>query len=393
MKKNNIVIITFTIMSFVLLMVAFVFGGILDQVATALNITVAESGLLNSMYLYGAAIGTPIILFVFRKINRVRLLKISLGVTIISTLALIMATSFHQMLLIRLIMGIAANSYGALAIATLMSITPKERQGRAMALFIMGGSLALVFGIPLTRILSTVLDWKGIFWILIGLMLFSLTVFVSALKNDHQAASKIDIKEELKLIREPMALNVIIYSFIVFIGYGAFYTYITPYFILLFPSTESLMSIMLVLLGIAGFLGNLLGGRVADKIGYRKAMGFGALWQLVTIGLIVVTQGLMWLNIIISILWLAGAWFTGLQVNTGIVQATHNKSNFVISINSSANQLGTAVGSSLSAFFIHQSGIGSIVYIALISVTLVTILHYLFMKIGSTREIVLVESN
>jgi DHA1 family putative efflux transporter-like MFS transporter len=61
------------------------------------------------------------------------------------------------------------------------------------------------------------------------------------------------------------------------------------------------------------------------------------------------------------------AWFTGLQLNTGIAQATGNRSSFMISINSSLIQLGGAIGSSLAAIVITFSGIQSIVFVALLT--------------------------
>ena len=390
-RTRNFIVWMFSLMSFVLVMVAFVFGGILDQVAVTLDVSVAQSGLLNSVYLYGAAIGTPIVLILFRRSNRAKMLKVSLAITILATLALVMVNTFQFMLITRFIMGISANSYGALAITTLMSVTPKERQGRAMSLFIMGGSLALVIGIPLTRILSSVLNWKGIFWILIAMMVASLIVFIVALKNEGQEQTNLNLKHELSLIKEPMILNILSFTLIIFIGYGAFYTYVTPYLILLFPTIESLMSVMLIALGVAVFLGNLLGGHIADRIGYRKAMLIGGLWQLTAIVLIIATQTIMWINLLVTLIWLAGAWFTGLQINTGIVQATHNKSSFLISLNSLSNQLGTALGASIAAVVINQTDIKNIVIVAMIAAGVVTVSQYISLKKSPNVKQVLVE--
>ncbi|GFP74532.1 hypothetical protein [Clostridium fungisolvens] len=62
MKKTSLTLMFFALMNFVLAMMAFVFNGILDKVAISLNISVANSGLLNTMYAYGAAFGISITL-------------------------------------------------------------------------------------------------------------------------------------------------------------------------------------------------------------------------------------------------------------------------------------------------------------------------------------------
>lgn len=380
MKKTNFILWVFTTMSFVLAMTSFVFNGILDQVALSLNVSVAKSGLLNTMYAYGAAFGAPVTLVVFRKVERTKMLKIALVATILMTIALIFAQNFWQMLLIRFIMGISGNSYGVLAIVTVVALAPKEKQGRAMAFLITGASLALVIGIPLTRLLSSLLDWRSIFNGLTVMMFLAWGILLMFLpKGDHEA-TKVDIKNELSFLKDGITLLVITYTLIMFIGYGALYTYVTPYLLILFPSVEALMSGLLLLLGISAFLGNLLGGHVSDWLGYRKSMLIGAIWQLVAIILIVVSAPYMWINIAMVVIWISGGWFTGLQLNTGIAQATHNRSSFMISLNSSAIQLGTALGSSMAATIIPQTHIRNIVFITLFTSLAILLVQILSLK-------------
>ena len=380
MKKPNMMLLVFSAMSFVLAMTAFVFSGILDKVAVSLGISVADSGLLNTMYSYGAAFGVPITLILFRKVERSRMLKLMLFATILTTFALIYAQNFVQLLIVRLLMGISANSYGVLAISTILALSPKDRQGRSLAFYIMGSSLALVIGIPLTRALSSILDWRSIFWILNAMMLLSLAYFMKYLpKADHEA-TKLDLKNELQFFKDGKTLLLLAYTFAMFMGYNAFYTYATPYLLLLFPSIEPLMSLILVALGLASFTGNLLGGHVSDAIGYAKSMMLGAVLQTAAMLLILVFQPSKGLSVLFIIVWLMSAWFTGLQLNTGIAQVTENKSSFMLSINSSLIQLGGAFGASLAAVVINLSGIQSIAFIALLTSLALVLIQMVSMK-------------
>ena len=380
MKKPNTMLLVFSAMSFVLAMTAFVFSGILDKVAVSLGISVAQSGLLNTMYSYGAAFGVPITLILFRKVERSRMLKLMLFATILTTFALIYAQNFVQLLIVRLLMGISANSYGVLAISTILALSPKDRQGRSLAFYIMGSSLALVIGIPLTRALSSILDWRSIFWILNAMMLLSLAYFMKYLpKADHEA-TKLDLKNELQFFKDGKTLLLLAYTFAMFMGYNAFYTYATPYLLLLFPSIEPLMSLILVALGLASFTGNLLGGHVSDAIGYAKSMMLGAVLQTAAMLLILVFQPSKGLSVLFIIVWLMSAWFTGLQLNTGIAQVTENKSSFMLSINSSLIQLGGAFGASLAAVVINLSGIQSIAFIALLTSLALVLIQMVSMK-------------
>lgn len=394
MKKSSLTLLVFTLMNFVLAMTAFVFNGILDKVAVSLNISVANSGLLNTMYAYGAAFGVPITLIVFRKVERTRLLKMMLFITILTTLALVFAHNFILLLLIRLVMGISANSYGILAISMVVALATVENQGRSLAFLIAGNSLALVIGIPLTRALSSVLDWRSIFWILNIIMAFSLVYFAIFLQRNDQESTKLDIKNELDFFKDGKTLLVIVYSLVMFVGYGAFYTYITPYLLLLFPSIETSMSVILLLLGISSFIGNWIGGFIADRIGYARSLLIGAGCQAATMLLIFVSQPVEWLSVLFAILWLMSAWFTGLQLNTGIAQVTQNKSSFMISINMSAIQLGGAIGSSLAAAVISLNRIENIALIPILTGLGIIMIQWISnKKYLSNRSVVMAEED
>ncbi len=386
MKKTNLSLVFFILMNFVVSMTASVFTGILDQVAVSLNISIASSGLLNAMYSYGAAIGVPVTLIVFKKIKRTKMLKIMLLVTILMTFALIFAQNFTQLLIARLVMGISANSYGVLAISVVIALSAKERQGRSMAFLIMGSSLALVIGIPLTRVVSAIFDWRSIFWMLNVIMILSLLYFSFYLPEGDQESSELNFKNELNFFTDRKILSLITYTLMMFIGYGAFYTYSTPYLLHEFPSTETAMSLILIFLGIASFMGNLIGGYAADKIGYDKSLILGGMFQMVSMLLVFLFHSFMGFSVFFCLLWIMGAWFTGLQINTGIVQLTRNQSSFMISIISSMIQLGCAIGASLAAFVISKSGIQNIVFITILTALGIVLIQLFVIKKHQSNE-------
>lgn len=380
MKKIKTILLIFTLMNFVISMTAFVFNGILDKVAISLNVSVANSGLLGTMYAYGAALGVPVTLILFRKINRIKLLKVMLIVTIVMTGALILSQNFTQLLIVRFIMGISANGYGVLATSIVVSLASKDKQGSTLAFLIMGSSLALVVGIPLTRFLSSSIDWRIIFIGLIVIMIFSLIMFQLFLHESNQKPRSFDLKNEINLIKRKETLGVISISIIIFIGYGAFYNYMTPYLLEIFPATEKLMSVFLIVLGLASFVGNLLGGFIADRIGYPKSLFIGGFLQILFIVFICMFQSNQWLSIIFVLLWQMNSWFIGLQLNTGIAQATENKSSFIISLNSSAIQLGTAVGANISVSLIATVGMDKIALVSLFTSIIMTIIQLILLQ-------------
>ena len=384
MKKSqltNLTLSIFILMAFVLAMSAMLFNGILDKVAAELHITIAETGLLNSAYASGAAIGVPLILILFRKMERTKALKIMLFLTILSTAWMILAPNFIQLLLARFMAGIAGNSYGVLATATVADFSPKEKLGSALARLIMGAALALVIGIPLTRFLSEIFSWRMDFGFLLVIMVLSLLYFMRYLPEAERPEEDLDFASEWRFFQLKDVQFVLLSMFLFFFGYGGFYTFQTAYLIELTPSLFPLMSGLLVIFGLASFTGNHIGGVFADRIGYKKSLLIGSSLLVALSFLIFILPKEPILVVLLIVLWQTAAWFTGIQMITGISVATDNKSSLMLSLNGSANQLGQAVGSSLAALVIPSLGISTIVFIPLVG----SILIHLFFTLNRKK--------
>ena len=89
-KRSSLMLTIFILMNFVITMMSSVFSGILDKIAVSLSVSIANAGLLNTMFFYSGAFGVPITLIVFRKIERTKMMNIMLLITILSTLALVL---------------------------------------------------------------------------------------------------------------------------------------------------------------------------------------------------------------------------------------------------------------------------------------------------------------
>lgn len=365
MKQSQLTLIVFMLMNFVIGMSAMVFGGILDQVAISLNVSVALTGLLATSFSIGAAIGVPIILIVFAQANRKRLMLILLSLSLFSNIATILAPNFVLLLVARTLMGITINGYGVMAISTVTSLAEKDRQGRSLAFLIMGNALAMLVGIPLARALSAFLDWRGIFWILNLLTFLAFVYFALVLPNPKEEAPKMSILDQFEYLKSIKVWALLIFTLVMFSGYAALNTFVTPFLLDRFPGLNPIMSLVLVGLGLASFIGNNIGGHLSDRIGYSKSMLVGAILQALNILMVIVLRNDTLFNILFIIFWIMSAWITGLQLNLGIMQETHHDARFIISLTGTSIQMGSAIGSSVAALIVANYGIQSIVYFTL----------------------------
>ena len=381
MKQSQLTLIVFMLMNFVIGMSAMVFGGILDQVAISLNVSVALTGLLATSFSIGAAIGVPIILIVFAQANRKRLMLILLSLSLLSNIATILAPNFVLLLVARTLMGITINGYGVMAISTVTSLAEKDRQGRSLAFLIMGNALAMLVGIPLARALSGILDWRGIFWILNLLTFLAFVYFALVLPNPKEEAAKMSILDQFEYLKSIKVWTLLIFTLVMFSGYAALNTFVTPFLLDRFPGLNPIMSLVLVGLGLASFIGNNIGGHLSDRIGYSKSMLVGAILQALNILMVIVLRNYTLLNILFIIFWIMSAWITGLQLNLGIMQETHHDARFIISLTGTSIQMGSAIGSSIAALIVANYGIQSIVYFTLGMTVLMVVIQSVAQRI------------
>lgn len=378
-KTENGIIITkslmtiFILMNFVITMSSSIFNGILDQVAAEFSFTISQTGYLNSFYLYGAGIGVPIFLILFRKYDRITLLKGMLALNIAATTVLLFVKQFIPMVSIRFLMGLAGNCYGVLATATIAALTPKEKLGSALSILIAGSAAANIIGVPMVRASSDILSWQQNYMILIVIMVISLIYLLLKLPALQKENQGFDLKKEFAWLKNKQVLIALSASLITFFGYGL-QTYLTPYVIELFPEMEQHMSFILVLIGIFSFVGNHIGGILCTKYGYYKSMILGTALQAITAILIIFTQHLAYANIILILIWMMNAWLIGLEINTSINIVTDRKSSFMVSLNSSGIQLGTAIGTSIAAGIISSFGIRFIPITSFVTAVLIILM-------------------
>lgn len=369
-KLGFVMMFVFIVMNFVMSMSGTLFNGILDRIAITMQIDVAMTGYLTSLYAYGA-IGAPLLLLVFRKWSRSLMLKGTLLCNMLFGVLSIVATSFPLLLFARFMLGLFGTAYGVLATTSIAALSPPERVGKNLSLLIAGGAASLMVGVPLCRILIHAYSWQSIYLFLILLMAGGFLYFAFCLPEIGQEKEALHLHQELQMVKVHDVWMVLLCSLITFIGYGAFYTYLTPYIVAFFPALEPAMSLILVMIGACSFLGNLLGGVACDRMGYRQALWVSSLLQIVISIVIFLTTAHLYLNLFFIFLWMFNGWFIGLQLNTGINIVTNRQSNLLVSINGSVIQFAQALGASLASMIISGAGMAFNILLPIITSVMV----------------------
>lgn len=381
-KKSWIIYILFGT-SFLVGMAQFVFGGILDKVALSVGVSIATAGQLTTAYSLANAFGTPAFIMATTKMDRRRQLLTGLTILFLGMVLTFAFPGFTPLMLSRILLGVGSGIYNVSAFTIVAELAPPGRKARSLANLAMGTSVALVFGVPLGRVVANAYDWRVIFW---GTGLFSLLAIFAVARSlppmKSEDAALIPLSRQLSLLKKPKIAVSLGVSFFMFISYSIVSTYITPFLTSTLSMPEGGISTVLFGLGVASLVGAKLGGFLADHVGVARTLAGGMTAQALALVLISLFSGSPFLTILLLMVWSVGAWTCGPMLGLNLVSIAPEASGILLSLNGTFIMLGFAAGAAIGGIALGSLSILAITWIgaatvAFAVVTFVLIYSYI----------------
>ncbi|WP_156585656.1 MFS transporter [Ensifer sp. Root31] len=154
----------------------FMLSTMLSPLATAFDTTPAHASWLVSSYALSYAVAAPIFGLLSDRIDRRRLLLVSLALFAIDGFALTVAPSFGVAIVLRIFGGLASAALVPTAFALVADIIPTHRQSAAMGTVMVGMTFGIVAGPVIAGILTETFDWRAPFLTTAGGCLLTLSV-------------------------------------------------------------------------------------------------------------------------------------------------------------------------------------------------------------------------
>ncbi|WP_028032698.1 MFS transporter [Chelativorans sp. J32] len=257
-------------------MVAFLFAGLLPLIAEDTGITVPEAGYLVSAFSLAYAVGTPVLSTVSDSLDRRRLIGLALLFFAAGNLAAALAGSMLPLFLAQVVMGMSAGLFAATAQATAVLIAGPERRAVAISAVLGGTTFAVAFGAPAGSLLAHVVGWRGAFLALALIAAFCLAALWLRLPRDLRTAGS-TLMERITVVRRPGVLSALAVTFLYLTGGFAVISYIGPLAIEGTGIARELLPFVLLAYGVGAILGNYASGRIADRLGPTRVVGFAML--------------------------------------------------------------------------------------------------------------------
>ena len=258
---------------------------LLTPLATDLQISEGQAGQGISVSGLFALLTSLVIAAVAARVERKRLLLALIVVMILSGTVVALAPNYLTFMLGRALIGVAIGGFWSLSAATAMRLVPTAQVPRALAIVNGGNALATVIAAPLGSFLGALIGWRGAFFCVVpvavaaGLwLLFSLP----AIKVQGQAKTG----NVLRLFKQtPVALGMLAISGF-FMGQFMLFTYLRPFLESATRVSTSTLSLMLLVLGLAGLAGTVLIERVLKNRLYPVLIAIPLIMAVIAVALV-----------------------------------------------------------------------------------------------------------
>jgi MFS transporter, DHA1 family, inner membrane transport protein len=250
----------------------FVTMGLLPQIAEGVGVSIPQAGHLISAYALGVVIGAPVLAYLGAGLPRRGLLVALMVAYAAGNAASALASSYGLLALARVATGFPHGAFFGVASLVAASLAAEGRKGRAVAMVMIGLSVANVVGVPAATWMGQHLGWRSAFWLVTGLSLLTAALvlaFVPACPADDQASGR----RELRAFREPQVWLTLLAGAIGFGGMFAVYSYIAPTVTDVGGLPDSAVPVFLLVLGLGMVFGTWLAGELADWSVWRSLLG------------------------------------------------------------------------------------------------------------------------
>ncbi|GGJ61931.1 MFS transporter [Streptomyces brasiliensis] len=232
--------------------------------AAGLGVKSGEAGQAVSVTAFSAALSALLISVVLPRADRRRVM---IGLTLlaaVSDVIVAFAPNLVVLLSARLLLGIALGGFWAMATAMAAHLVHADHIGRALTVINSGVSVATVAAVPLGTWLGEIWSWREVF--LLGAAVAVLALLMQAVVLPHIAPTASSGLRALgSVLRSGIVLAGLFAVLLIFSGHFSGFTYIRPAAMSLSGIDGGGFAVLLLVFGVALFLGTALSGPLADR--------------------------------------------------------------------------------------------------------------------------------
>ena len=259
----------------------FAIMGLMPDIASNLNLNEPQVGHAISAYALGVMVGAPTLAILGAKVLRKHMLLMLMALYALGNLATAFAPSFGGLIAFRFISGLPHGAYFGIAAVVASSMVPNNQRAGAVARVMMGLTLAMLLGNPIATFLGQYFGWRSAF-VLVGLIAVCTIAMVWRFVPQRHDEVRSDPRKELKAFTLPQVWMALGIASIGFAGMFCVFSYLAPTMLEVTRVAPQWIPFGLAAFGLGGIVGNIVGGKLFDRLQFR-AVGLVLAWSVLVL--------------------------------------------------------------------------------------------------------------
>jgi predicted MFS family arabinose efflux permease len=357
MPRSSLWLAALVIATFSLGTDEFVIAGVLNSVAVDLDVTPGAAGQLVTGFAFAFGLGAPVLAVWLDRYPRRLVLCGGLVVFALANIGCALAPGLATLMCLRIIAGLSAAAVSTTAFAAAAEGAPEGRRGVYLSAVTAGLTVALFTGVPLGTLIAGAWGWRWTFVLIAIVAALAAAVALATMPRLPGSAAG-TLRDRLAPLHSPGVLRMVVAIFLCGTGGLMFYTYLGP--ITLYAlGNDSILPVLLLIVGLVGVVSALMGGHLTDRYGPRRARlailaGHG--FALAGAAILVLAGAQAWVFAIVVGVWSVFAWALNPPMQASTIAAAPDAAMTAVSLNISGLYLGTGIAGAVGGFALDALG-------------------------------------
>jgi DHA1 family inner membrane transport protein len=265
MLKLPFSLLSLTVGAFGIGVTEFIIMGLLPEVGASFGVTTSAAGLLISGYALGVVVGAPLITVATARWSHKMTLLTMMIIFVIGNIACATAPTYGLMMAARVLTALAHGTFFGVGSVVATRLVEPDRRASAIAIMFTGLTVANILGVPLGTWIGQHAGWRATFWIVAAIGGAAFGIIAWLIPKDSDSDTKFDLGADLHALLRPAVLLGLATTVLGYAGVFAVFTYVAPILTQVSGFSEGAISSILLLFGGGLVVGNLVGGRLADR--------------------------------------------------------------------------------------------------------------------------------
>lgn len=342
--------------NFVIGMGAFMVIGMMPPIAGDLGLSTAGAGWIMTFYAIAYAISSPLLVSGTGNIGRRKVLFLGLSIFALANLLAAFTPNDQVLFAARALAAIGAGMVTPVTSAVAAGVVPPERRAQSLAAVFFGLTLAQVVGVPAGSFIAYSFGWRYAFALVALLALPCLWLIWTKVPRGLQF-QPVGLRDLGAVLADWKIMLAVLFTATFLAAIYVPFTYIAPLMEEQMGFGRNGISGILLAFGGAAVLGNLLGGRLSDRIGPSRALLLLACAQVVLMPLLSGLPMAGWLVFALVFVWSVFGWSFISAQQARVIGLAPERAPIVLSLNAAAIYVGAAIGASVGGAVVSGYGL------------------------------------